>query len=228
MSTKQFEVQYLKSSYGSKQDLPMNRISFCMIFIILGSLLSSCSSISPKPPVPPPGAPSVSDIIKSVQTAIDSFYQQSGVDNNLPPLKNVKLTLQTVLDSKATGEADYLLVALKGYNENVHTQELDVILTPEQPKITTKSLNELPSIADELQQAIKKAREQIQRTYTSTVPGRSLNTTEVDVQIGFTVAWDAAAGVNKWVLLPITLSGGEELSYKTTHTITVAFAKPDK
>ena len=228
MITRQLESHNSKNSLLSKQILSLERFTCCLAVALLGTLLSSCANISPKPPVPPPGAPSVADIIKSVQTAIDSFYPQAGVDSSLPPLKNVKLSLQTVLDNKATGEADYLLVALKGYNENVQTQELDVILTPEQTKMTTMSLNEPPSIAVVLQQAIKKAQEQIQRTYTSTVHGRSLNTTEVDVQIGFTVTWDAAIGVNKWELLPITLSGGEEISHKTTHTITVAFAKPDK
>lgn len=214
----------------------MNRIMRCTIAGLFCSLLASCSCFSPKPPssasspvaARPDGAPSVSDIIKSVQTAIDPFYQESGNNSNLPPLKSVKLTLQTVLDSKASVEADYLLVALKGYNDNAHTQQLDVILTPEQPKMAAEQFNETASIADVLKQAIQNAQNQIQRTYASKIPGHSLNTSEVDVQISFAVTWDGSVGVNKWVLLPISLTGSEEISYKTTHTITVAFAKPAK
>lgn len=239
MNTGQFESLDKTISRLPKHGFPFVRFVYFMTAILVGSLLSACSCIPSKQPMTPGSAssapasrpsdaPTVSDIIKSVQVAIDPFYQTTDAPSSLPPLKSVKLSLQTVQDDKISIEADYLLVALKGYNDNAHTQELDVILTPEEPKLTTKSFKEPPSIADILQQAIRSAQNQVQRTYTSTFPGHSLNTSEVDVQISFAVTWDGAAGVNKWELSPISLSGSDEISYKTTHTITVVFAKPDK
>jgi hypothetical protein len=181
----------------------------------------------------PEGAPSVSDIIKSVQAAIDSFSPRSDAqENSLPPLQKVKLTLQTVLNSKTSAEVDYILVALKGYTDNAFTQELDVTLTPEQPKKTLMSFNMTSSITKditkELEKAIRAAQNQIKSTYTGKIPGRSLNTYEVAVQISFVVTLDVSGGLNKWELLPISLSGSEEISYKTAHTITVIFANPSK
>lgn len=218
----------------------MNRFTQCMVAGLFCSLLTSCCCISTKPhgdsnlassptKTYPKGAPSVSDIIKSVQAAIDSFYPQAKAQKNrLPPLKKVKLTLQTVLDSKTSVEADYLLVALKGYTDNALTQELDVILTPEQPKKARMTFDVTSFITKELEKAIKAAQNEIQSTYTGKTPGHSLNTDEVDVQISFVVTLNVSGGVNKWELLPISLSGSEEISYKTAHTITVVFANPSK
>ena len=129
------------------------------------------------------------------------------------------MVLQTVHDSRISGEADYLVVALKGYYDNASTQEVDLTLVPKQ----TVALGG-PTIGQALTNAIASAQKEIQATYAH--GEHTLATQQIDVQIGFAVTWDESAGVNKWAILPVSISASQEFSSKTTNTITVTFKKP--
>jgi hypothetical protein len=132
------------------------------------------------------------------------------------------------VDDKTSAEADYLIVALKGYYDNSQTSQLDITLTPEKPPEIKELALPLDDTIKQLKKAILSAQQEIQKTYASATPGHTLYTSEVDVQIGFTVTWDGSLGVNKWALLPISLSASKEVSYKTANTITIAFANQPK
>lgn len=188
---------------------------------IAAVILSACcstSSLTPKPP----GAVHVDEVVKAVQNAIDPFWQ--GSPNGLPPIASVKLALQTVHDNRISGEADYLIVALKGYYDNAFTQEMDLVLVPQQ-KFAALDLVNGPSLEKALHDAIESAQGQIKKSYGS--GPHALSTQEVDVQISFAVTWDVSAGVAKWIVAPVSISASDEWSSKTTNTVTVTFKAPE-
>lgn len=184
---------------------------------LLFSLLSACcGSGFVKPDAP--GKVAIADVVAAVQDAIDPFWKTTA---GLPPLASVKVALQTVHDTKFSGEADYLIIALKGYYDHAFTQELDLTLAPRPPELRAESLPE--SITKALREAVESAQKQIKATYTYN--GHTLNTQQIDVQIGFAVTWDASLAL-KFSIVPITLNAGAETSLKTTNTVTVTFKKP--
>jgi hypothetical protein len=186
---------------------------------ILSLVSSGCASRVPK--APPSESVHIADVVDVIQKAIDPFWQAQ--PSGLPPISSVKLALQTVRDSRLSGEADYLVVAVKGYYDNAFTQEVDLTLVP-QRRIAPLIAVPGPTIEKALRAAIESAQKQISATYTS--GGHTLSTQQIDVQISFSVTWDASAGVNKWAIVPISFSGSEELSSKTVNTITVTFKTP--
>jgi hypothetical protein len=180
-------------------------------------LLSACCGTGLVKP-DAPGKVAIADVVAAIQDAIDPFWQPKA---GLPPLATVKVALQTVHDTKFSGEADYLIVALKGYYDHAFTQELDLTLAPPPRGVSVERLPE--DITKALHDAIESAQKQIKATYTYN--GHTLNTQQIDVQIGFAVTWDASAAL-KFSILPITLNAGAETSLKTTNTVTVTFKKP--
>lgn len=166
----------------------------------------------------PDKAVSVSDVVSEVQDAIDDYYAPA---NGLPGIKSVKVSLQTVHDDKFSAEVDYLIVALKGYYDKATTQEIDLTLVP-------KSVENVRTVESDvtktLKQLIAGARNEIKDSYTHN--GHTLNTNEIDVRLDFTVSWDITAGVNKWVLTPVSVNASNDYSSKTVQSITVAFSKP--
>jgi hypothetical protein len=201
-----------------------NFVSACVgaIFVCVGVLIlvSACTT-SRALKGPPPESVRISDVVEAIQRAIDPFWQSS--PNGLPPIASVKIALQAVRDDRLSAEADYLVVALKGYYDNAFTQEIDLTLTPR--KSAQENAEEFgPSIETRLRDAIASAQKQIAATYHH--GDHVLGTQEIDVQLAFAVTWDANAGVNKWAILPISLTASNDLSIKTTNTITVAFKTP--
>jgi hypothetical protein len=184
-------------------------------------LLSACCAPTALKP-PPDGSVRVSDLVKEVQNAIDPFWQDPAHPGSLPPIASVKIALQTVHDTRLSGEVDYLVVALKGYYDNAYTQEVDITLAPQKP--SAEKARALTA-GEALRAAIEGVQKEVQASYTSDA-GHTLNTQEVDVQVCFAVTWDASLGANKWAISPISLTASGELSLKTVNTITVAFKVP--
>src|ERR1700690_3113860 len=96
---------------------------------MMAVLLSSCCTSSALKD-PPQAVFHVSDLVADIQSAIDPFFGSQ--PNGLPQLSSVKLALQTVQENRIAGEADYLIVAVKGYYDNAFTQEMDLTLVPQQ------------------------------------------------------------------------------------------------
>lgn len=187
---------------------------------ITAALLTSCCTSSALKD-PPKAVFHVSDLVADVQTAIDPFFGSQS--NGLPQLSSVKLALQTVQENRITGEADYLIVAVKGYYDNAFTQEMDLTLVPQSvPHIF--SLATGPTITEALHDAIASAQTEIKATYGK--GPHALSTQEIDVQISFAVTLDFNAGVAKWSIVPISITASDEISKKTTNTITVTFKNP--
>jgi hypothetical protein len=145
--------------------------------------------------------------------------------SQLPPLSRVKISLQTVQDVKIGAGANFLVISLKGYDENAITRSLDIVLVPEH--LGGAMTPRTPTLATELEAAIRTARDQVAMSYPSSSNAPLLKTDEVDIQIGFAVTRGASAGAS-WVLTPISPSVSGEISHKTTHTVTLVFANSSK
>jgi hypothetical protein len=183
------------------------------------ALASGCSTL--RPLQQPPGAVDISAVVQQIQAAIDPFWGSE--KNGLPGLSSVRIALQTVHDNRVSGEADYLIVALRGYYDQAMTQEMDLTLVP-QPPAKNRAHFQPPNLAQSLTQAIAAAQKQIKATYRN--GDHVLNTQEIDVQLQFTVVWDVSGGLGQWKLSPISLSASDEYSRSTTDTITVVFTAP--
>ena len=172
---------------------------------------------------PKPG-PTVGEIIKDVQEAINEANTDFGISNTNPwYLEKVKVSLQTVWDTKDSLEVEYLLVALKGYEESSRTKELDITLVPQIIKIRALGLE--AKVIEQLKDAIISIHKNIQKVYPApkNSNGITLETSEVGIEMVLAVTWDGSVGVNKWVLSPISVSGSAEITRKTTHTISLTF-----
>lgn len=183
------------------------------------ALVSGCSTLRPLPP--PPGAVDLSAVVLQIQEAIDPFWDSE--KNGLPGLSSVRIALQTVHDDRVSGEADYLIVALRGYYDRAMTQEVDLTLVP-QPPPKNRARFQPPDLAQSLTRAIAAAQKQIKAAYSH--GGHVLNTQEIDVQLQFTVVWSVGGGVGQWRISPVSLSATDDYSRSTTDTITVAFIAP--
>ena len=190
--------------------------------VAVGTLLavvSGCSTLRPMPP--PPAAVDIAAVVQQIQQAIDPFWDSE--KNGLPGLSSVRIALQTVHDNRVSGEADYLIVALRGYYDKAMTQEVDLTLVP-QPPAKNRAHFQAPNLAQALTDAIAAAQKQIKTTYQN--GNHVLSTQEIDVQLQFTVAWSVGGGVGQWRISPVSLSASDDYSRSTTNTITVAFTAP--
>jgi hypothetical protein len=193
--------------------------------------MSGCTAGLVKPDDPPI---SLSRMVDEVQIAIDPFWcpgknkTDKECQSGLPPLKQVKLALQTVRDTKLGTEVDYLVMAVQGSKDNSATQEIDLTLTPHAITATTlaDTYDDLANIRKVLIDTITSARESIKKTYGD--GDNQLDTDEISVQIAFAVTWDGKVGGAKVPVLTLLASPSVERSIKTTNTITVTFARPHK
>ena len=103
----------------------------------------------------------MSAVVQQIQAAIDPFWDSE--KNGLPGLSSVRIALQTVHDNRVSGEADYLIVALRGYYDQAMTQEVDLTLVP-QPPAKNRAHFQPPNLAQSLTQAIAAAQKQIKAT----------------------------------------------------------------
>lgn len=184
------------------------------------SFVSGCCTT--RHPQKPPDV-DISSVVQQIQKAIDPFWDSKA--KGLPPLTSVKIALQTVNDSKISGEVDYLVVALQGYYDNSVTQEVDLTLVPQEPA-KRHALAKLPNLAKSLKDEISAAQSQIKAAYSN--GAHVLTTQEIDVQLQFAVIWDESAGPTGWKLSPISLTASDEHSKSTTDTITVVFMTPSQ
>jgi hypothetical protein len=170
-------------------------------------------------------------MVEEVQSAIDPFWCPSNDEkcqSGLPPLKQVKLALQTVRDTKGVGQVDYLVWTVQGSKDYSETHEIDVTLTPHpiSSDPLAETYDELADIRRALMNALSSAQQSIKEKYGE--GSKQLDTDEVTAQISFAVTWDGKVGGAKVPVRRILASPSLERSLKTTNTITVTFAKIHK
>jgi hypothetical protein len=187
--------------------------------LVLSSLLSSCCT----PPAPASGAQAV-----TIETLIDEVKQALGdVQNDLatadlPSLKKVSLTLQTVATKQAGASLKLWVITLGGSVEKDSTQQIDIVLTP--PKAGGSRNVSAESVAQQLKAAIVSVAEGVKKAGQKPNP---LVLSTLDVQISFTVKANAK-GDAIVEILPLGPDISGSLSKSATQTLKVSFdAKPD-
>jgi len=154
----------------------------------------------------------VKQALAAVQTTLDA--------NDLPPLKEVKLSLQTVATKKGGATLKLWVINIGGTWERDKAQQIDIVLTP--PDAGSKAEVSTASVSQELQDAIVNAAEGVKGAGEGSIP---LKFSSLDVQLKFTVKGDATGGASI-AIVPITLEFSGDLSKTAVQTLTVSFAAP--
>jgi len=190
------------------------RAALAAIAVLVLGLSVGC--VSTPPPAGEAQTVAIEEVIAQVQQAL------SGVQNALatrmfPPLKEVRLTLQTVATRKVGGTVKLWVVSAGAVTERTRTQQIVLTLVP---PAGHRSLTQSESLAPELEAAILSAAEGVEKARTGAVP---LVASALDVEINFTVKNSGTAGANV-VIAPVTAGLNGELSSSTVQTIKVSFA----
>ena len=187
------------------------------------SLASQITFSQDQSPVPTAAAnaqiSSIESVVGQVKQAI-AQVQSTLAGSGLPPLKQVKLSLQTVATKKGGVTLKLWVINIGGTIEKDKTQQIDIVLTPPPPGAAAPV--GAVSLTEELQQAIVNAAQGVKNAGSGAIP---LKFSSLDVQLGFTVKGDVNGGAAV-TILPITLDFTGDLSKTAIQTLTVSFAAP--
>jgi hypothetical protein len=163
--------------------------------------------------------------IDSVLTEIQKGLakaQTEIVDQGMPPLKSVQVTLQTVATQKVGGTLKLLIFSIGSTVTKERTQQLTLTLKP--PALKKELVAGAPSIAEGLTQALVSAAAGVQAARTGTPP---LVLDTLEVQLSFVVTREGGAG-GSVTIAPVTLELKGDISKKAVHQLKVTLAPPDK
>ncbi len=193
------------------------RLLFCSLLFCLSASAFKAQQ-SPSPDTPPNAqVASIDAVIGQVKQAL-AGVQTTLSNNNLPPLKQVKLSLQTVATKKVGGSLKLWVISIGSSYEKDKTQQIDLVLTPPKPGNSTPVGT--ATLTQELQDAIVNAAMGVKNAGSGSVP---LNLSSLDVQLSFAVKGDVNGGANV-TILPITLDFSGDLAHTAVQTLTVSFA----
>ena len=187
--------------------------------MLLAVSLSGCNGF-----LPPRAAPAaaegaaIQEVVAQVQLAL-AHVQNQLAQNHLPPLKQVRLTLQTGLTRKENGTVKLLVFGAGADAEQDQSQSVVLTLVPPPP--APVKLAAIPGLTDDLENAILAAAEGVQKAGTDAVP---LTLSGLEVTLGFTVKSDLSAGVSNVVLQPVTAGLGATQTRTSVQTLVVTFA----
>ena len=171
-------------------------ISRSMIFC--AALLASVSFIGNVNAQSPASADTQVEI-KTVIDEIETALAKVATDldkHNLPPLKQVSLTLQTVVTGKAGGTIKLLIFTFGSTYKKSTAQQIDLILEP--PPANAAINVGTGDVAAALEAAIESAVNGAAGDSTAPVP---LKTTGLTVSLSFTVEKTGNAGVKPQIVL---------------------------
>lgn len=158
----------------------------------------------------------ISDVVSQVKAAL-SDVQTDLADSNLPPLKQVKLSLKTTLGKKVGASFKLLVITIGGSWEEEKVQQLDLVLVP--PSAGNPKQIATESVTQALKDAILSAAIGVRDASSGSIP---LKLSNLDVTLGLTVKEGGEAGA-KPEILPITLNLSGGLSKAQIHTLVVSF-----
>jgi len=152
----------------------------------------------------------VKEALSNVQTKLTA--------KQLPPLKSVKLTLQTVATSKAGGKISFWVITIGGSLQKEASQEVVLELVPPKPGRPVNMSSE--TFTNALEDSILEAAQGVQGADQGSLPLELQNLT---VTLGFTVTAEGAAGA-KLTLTPVTLGISGQKDRKVVHRLEVAYS----
>ena len=181
------------------------------------AFVSGCVSTGQQNVPPAAQGVAIEYVISQVQTAL-ADVQTDLANRQFPPLKQVKLSLQTVATKKGGLTLKLWVISLGSTVEKTNTQQMLISLVPPQPGFLKKFA--ASSLTEDLENAILSAAEGVQKARSEAVP---LELASLEVQIGFTVKGDAGGGANV-TLTPVTLGLAGDVANSSVQMITVIFA----
>ena len=137
--------------------------------------------------------------------------------NQLPPLKSVKLTLQTVATGKVGGKISFWVITIGRSLQKEASQEVVLELVP--PKAGNPANISSESFTKALEDSILDAAQGIQGADEGTIP---LKLNSLAVTLGFTVTAEGTAGA-KLTLAPVTLDISGQKDKKVVHKLEVSY-----
>lgn len=188
-------------------------------FVAPAVLAQTAQAVGAAAPVTDAQVSSIDAVVGQVKQAL-AAVQTSLANGGLPPLKQVKLSLQTVTTKKGGVTLKLWVINIGGTWEKDKTQQIDIVLTP--PKPGGPANVDTASLSQELQDAIVNAAQGVKKAGTGPIP---LAFSSLDVQLGFTVKGDVNGGA-AIAIVPITVDFSGDLSKTAVQTLTVSFAAP--
>jgi hypothetical protein len=198
-----------------------------MVVVVLLFLPTSLLTRVPqnKSVADPNASVTIQDVVSQGKDAL-SNVQTKLANKQLPPLKSVKLTLQTVATNKAGATISFWVITIGGSLQKDATQQLVIELVP--PKAGNASNVSSENFTQALEDSIINAAVGVQNAAQGPVP---LQLNSLAVTLGFTVTAEGTAGA-KLTLAPITLDVSGTKNKKALHTLEVTYgtsvSTPDK
>jgi hypothetical protein len=156
-------------------------------------------------------------VVSQVKEAL-SNVQTKLTNKQLPPLKSVKLTLQTVATSKAGGKISFWVITIGGSLQKEASQEVVLELVP--PKAGNPVNISSETFTKALEDSILDAAQGVQGADQGSLP---LKLENLSVTLGFTVTAEGTAGA-KLTLAPVTLDISGQKDKKVVHKLEVAYS----
>lgn len=188
--------------------------------LALGSvLLHGCNAIAATPTAPVSQQVAIETVIDEVQNVLASV-QTKLVDGELPPLKSVKLSLQTTAEKKGEAGLKLWIISAGGSLAQEKTQQIEIVLTPPKPG----SAKKMSSLTDNLEEAILSAARGAKGAGKAQVP---LKLSGLDVTMGFTVTKAGEGGLS-FELAPVSIELKGGVTKSAVQTLAVSFAVDEK
>lgn len=162
---------------------------------------------------------SIDAVVVQVKQAL-ADVQTTLANSDLPALKQVKISLQTVAVKKAGFSLKLWVISIGDTVEKNKTQQIDIVLTP--PSAGAARPVRTRSLTQDLEDAIVSVAAGVKNARSGPIP---LNVQSVDIQIGFTVKNDLNGGV-AFTITPVTVDFSGDISQTAVHTLIVSFAPP--
>jgi hypothetical protein len=160
-------------------------------------------------------------VVAQVKEAL-SNVQTKLTNKQLPPLKSVKLTLQTVATGKAGAKISFWVLTIGGSIQKEATREVVLELVPPKPGNPVNISSE--TFTQALEDSILNVAEGVQGADQGSMP---LKLDNLLVTLGFTITAEGTAGA-KLTLAPITLDISGQLDKKVVHKLEVSYGTPEK
>ena len=158
----------------------------------------------------------IQEVVAQVKEAL-SNVQTKLTNNQLPPLKSVKLTLQTVATSKGGAKISFWVITIGGSLQKEASQEVVLELVPPKPGNPANISSE--SFTKALEDSILDVAQGVQGADQGNLP---LKLDNLSVTLGFTVTAEGTAGA-KLTLAPVTLDISGQKDKKVVHKLEVSY-----
>lgn len=163
----------------------------------------------------------IGEVIDQVKMAL-ADVETDLTKANLPPLKEVKLSLKTTLSKTLGAKLTLLVVTIGASVKDEQVQQIDIVLQPPKPGSPRNVGSQ--TLTQALEDAIKSAAEGLHKVNAEPYP---LVPNSLTATIGFTVE-EGGSGEAKPTIAPLTADASGSVTKTSVQTITVSFQTPGK